>query len=180
MSQRNFRKQAASPGSIVTSYAFKYSRSFFDFAAKRLPELAQYPPDQERGPILQAAITVAALIQAERRSAGAGRNELHQDVVKTLPLSSQSRQVSLIQDLAAELLQVDRESMPGRSIPSFADVAGQADAHLIGQIGEWLVRGFSKKPELSPADVKVGGALGRNAWTSGTMIVRMLQPKPKQ
>src|SRR6185312_13042253 len=113
-----------------------------------------------------------------RRSAGAGRNELHQDVVKTLPLAAQSRQITLIQDLAAELLQTNREDMPGRAIPSFADVAGQADAHLIGQIGEWLVRGFSKKPELTPTDVKVGGALGRNAWTSGTMIVRMLQPKP--
>jgi len=177
MKDRDPRSKRATPGETVTSYAFKYSRSFFDFAAKRLPELAQYPPDQERGPLLQAAITVAALIQAERRSAGAGRNELHQDVVKTLPLSSQSRQISLIQDLAAELLQANREDMPGRSIPSFADVAGQADAHLIGQIGEWLVRGFSKKPELSEMDVKVGGALGRNAWSSATMIVRLLHPK---
>ena len=179
MSDRNPRNMSTSAGEVVTSYAFKYSRSFFDFAGKRLPELAQYPPDQERGPILQAAITVAALIQAERRNAGAGRNELHQDVVKTLPLSSQSRQVTLIQDLAAELLQANREDMPGRSIPSFADVAGQADAHLIGQIGEWLVRGFSKKPELEPADVKVGGVLGRNAWSSGTMILRLLFPKGK-
>lgn len=178
MSDRDPRRKRTSPGEIVTSYAFKYSRSFFDFAAKRLPELAQYPPDQERGPLLQAAITVAALIQAERRSAGAGRNELHQDVVKTLPLAAQSRQLSYVQDLAGELLQVDRQDIPGRSIPSFADVAGQADQHLIGVIGEWLVRGFSKKPELGPTDVKVGGALGRNAWTSGTMIVRMLQPKP--
>ena len=175
MSQRNPRKPVQTPGAIVTSYAFKYSRSFFDFAAKRLPELAQYPPDQERGPLLQAAITVAALIQIERRGAGAGRNELHQDVVKPLPLSSQSRQVALIQDLAAELLQTAREDMPGRAIPSFAGVAGQADAHLIGQIGEWLVRGFSKKTELNPTDVKVGGSLGRNAWTSGTMILRMLK-----
>jgi hypothetical protein len=179
MSHRNPRKHAQSPGTIVTSYAFKYSRSFFDFAAKRLPELAQYPPDQERGPLLQAAITVAALIQAERRGAGAGRNELHQDVVKTLPLAAQSRQIALIQDLAAELLQANREDMPGRSIPSFADVAGQADAHLVGQIGEWLVRGFSKKPDLDAADVKVGGVLGRNAWSSGTMILRLLHPKGK-
>ena len=178
MTDRGSRAKRSSPGEIVTSYAFKYSRSFFDFAAKRLPELAQYPPDQERGPLLQAAITVAALIQAERRSAGAGRNELHQDVVKTLPLSAQSRQLSHIQDLASELLQIDRQDIPGRSIPSFADVAGQADQHLIGVIGEWLVRGFAKKTEFGPTDVKVGGSLGRNAWTSGTMIVRMLQPKP--
>ena len=180
MSERYSRGPKPSPGAIVTTYAFKYSRSFFDFAAKKLPELAQYPPDQERGPLLQAAITVAALIQAERGSAGAGRNELHQDVVKTLPLAAQSRQVALIQDLSAELLQANREDMPGRSIPSFAGVAGQADSHLVGQIGEWLVRGFSKKPELGPADAKVGAALGRNAWTSAAMIARMLQPKPKQ
>lgn len=171
------RQSDKTPGAVVTSYAFKYSRSFFDFASKRLPELAQYPPDQERGPLLQAAITVAALIQAERRSAGAGRNELHQDVVKSLPLSSQSRQLALIHGLACELLQANPQDIPGRSIPSFADVAGQADQHLVGQIGEWLVRGFSKKPELGPADVKVGGILGRNAWTSAAMIVRMLHPK---
>lgn len=178
MSDRNPRNKRTSPGEIVTSYAFKYSRSFFDFAAKRLPELAQYPPDQERGPLLQAAITVAALIQIERRSAGAGRNELHQDVVRTLPLAAQSRQIALIQSLASELLQVNLQDIPARSIPSFAGVAGQADQHLVGVIGEWLVRGFSKKPDLDPTDVKVGGALGRNAWTSATMIARMLQPKP--
>ncbi|HXT02489.1 MAG TPA: hypothetical protein VN915_17590 [Elusimicrobiota bacterium] len=180
MSSHSRRPPQKTPGRVVAEYAFKYSRSFFDFAAKKLPELAQYPPDQERGPRLQAAITAGALIQAERRSAGAGRNELHQDVVKNLPLASQSRQVALIQDLAAELLQASREDMPGRAIPSFADVAGQADQHLIGLIGEWLVRGFSKKTELNPTDAKVGGVLGRNAWTSATMIARMLQPKPKQ
>ena len=71
----------STPGETVTSYAFKYSRSFFDFASKSLPELDQYPRDADRGPLLQAAIIVATLIMMERKSAGAGRNELHQDVV---------------------------------------------------------------------------------------------------
>lgn len=173
------RAGAASPGSTINAYAFKYSRSFFDFAAKRLPELDQYPPDPARGPLLQAAIVVAALIQLERLTAGAGRNELHQDVARSMPPSVRNRQISAVQDLACDLLGLSREDIPARSIPSFAGLAGAPDSKLAGEIGERLALAYSKKRELAPSDAKVAAALGRSAWTSATMIVRMIQPKPK-
>ena len=167
------------PGVVVTEYAFKYSRSFYDFASKTLPELDQYPRDAARGPLLQAAIIVATLIQMERRSAGAGRNELHQDVARSFPPSVEHRQLSAIQDLACELLQANRHNVPARAIPSFASLAGAPDAKLVGAIGEWLAHAVSKKQELGDADLRVAAAMGKSAWTSATMIARMLQPKPK-
>jgi hypothetical protein len=179
MSDRDPRIKKSSPGAVITSYAFKYSRTFYDFASQKLPELDQYPPDPARGPLLQAAIIVTALILMERLNAGVGRNELHQDVVQSFPPSVQHRQLTGIQDLAAELLQLNRHNIPARSIPSFASLAGFPDSKLVGSIGEWLALGISKKPALEAVDMKVAAAVGRSAWTSATMIVRMLQPKGK-
>lgn len=178
MPERNPRGQKV-PGSIVTDYAFKYSRSFYDFASKKLPELDQYPRDAARGPLLQAAIIVAALILLERKNAGAGRNELHQDVARSFPPSVEHRQLTAIQDLACELLQANRHNMPARAIPSFAAIAGAPDSKLVTEIGEWLTRAISKKQELGEADRRVAAAMGRSAWTSAAMIARMLQPKAK-
>jgi len=36
-----------------------------------------------------------------------------------------------------------------------------------------------EEPELAESDLKVAAAVGRSAWTSAAMIVRMLQPKGK-
>jgi hypothetical protein len=179
MTDKDPRIKRTSPGAVITSYAFKYSRSFYDFASKKLPQLDQYPPDPARGPLLQAAIIVASLIMMERRNAGAGRNELHQDVVLSFPPSVQHRQLTGIQDLACVLLQLNRHNIPVRSIPSFASLASAPDQKLVTEIGEWLALGIAKKPELAEADLKVAAAVGKSAWTSATMIVRMLQPKGK-
>ena len=168
-----------SPGVIVTDYAFKYSRSFFDYASKNLTELDQYPRDADRGPLLQAAIIVSALILVGRRTGGAGRNELHQDVAKSFPPSVERRQLKAIQDLAAELLQLNRQDIPERSIPSFATLAGEPDAKLTAELGEWVTLAIAKKQELAESDKKVAAAFGKSAWTSGKMIDRMLQPKAK-
>lgn len=179
MTDKDPRIKRTSPGAVITSYAFKYSRSFYDFASKKLPELDRYPPDPGRGPLLQAAIIVAALIMLERKNAGAGRNELHQDVVSSFPPSVQHRQLTAIQDLAAELLALNRRDIPARSIPSFASLAAAPDQKLVEEIGEWLALAIAKKPELAEGDLKVAAAVGRSAWTSATMIARMLQPKAK-
>jgi hypothetical protein len=179
MSDKDPRIKKTSPGAVVTSYAFKYSRSFYDFASKTLPELDQYPPDPIRGPLLQAAIIVATLILTQRRNAGAGWNELHQDVVQSFPPSVQHRQLTGIQDLAAVLLELNRRNMPPRSIPSFASLASTPDLNLVSSIGEWVTLAIAKKPKLEDADQKVAAALGKSAWTSAKMIDRMLQPKAK-
>ncbi|HEX4047849.1 MAG TPA: hypothetical protein VH309_08445 [Elusimicrobiota bacterium] len=179
MAEKDRRPTQKTPGTVVTEYAFKYSRSFYDFASKKLPELDQYPRDAARGPLLQAAIIVAALIQMERRNSGAGRNELHQDVARSFPPSVERRQLAAVQDLACALLQLDRAELPERSIPSFASLAGAPDSKLVGEIGEWVALAMAKKPELGPSDAKVAAAVGKSAWTSAAMIARMLQPKPK-
>jgi hypothetical protein len=179
MSDKDPRIKRSTPGETVTSYAFKYSRSFYDFASKTLPELDRYPADPIRGPLLQAAIIVAALILTERRNAGAGWNELHQDVVQSFPPSVQHRQLTAIQDLAAVLLELNRHNMPPRSIPSFASLAGDPDQELVSAIGEWVTLAIAKKPKLEEADQKVAAAIGKSAWTSAKMIDRMLQPKGK-
>jgi hypothetical protein len=179
MTDRDPRIKRSTPGETITSYAFKYSRSFYDFASKKLPELDQYPRDAARGPLLQAAIIVATLIQIERRNAGAGRNELHQEVARSFPPSVEHRQLTAIQDLACELLQANRHNIPARSIPSLAAVASAPDSKLVGEIGEWLTHAISKKQELGEADLRVAAAMGKSAWTSATMIARMLQPKAK-
>jgi hypothetical protein len=179
VAERDRRAQENSPGATITTYAFRYSRSFYDFASKTLPELDQYPPDPGRGPLLQAAIIVATLIKMERLSAGAGRNELHQAVARSFPPSVEHRQISAIQDLACELLHENRHNVPARSIPSFASLASAPDSKLVSAIGEWLTLAIAKKQQLAESDMKVAAAVGKSAWTSATMIVRMLQPKGK-
>jgi hypothetical protein len=179
MSDRDPRIKRSTPGETITSYAFKYSRSFYDFASKKLPELDQYPRDAARGPLLQAAIIVATLIQLERKNSGAGRNELHQEVARSFPPSVEHRQITAIQDLACELLQANRHNIPARAIPSFASLAGAPDTKLVTEIGEWLTHAISKKQELGEADLRVAAAMGKSAWTSATMILRMIQPKSK-
>jgi hypothetical protein len=166
---------ASTPGAIITAYAFKYARSFYDFAAQKLPELDQYPPDKARGTLLQAAIIVSTLILVERRSGGAGREGLHDDVVQSFPPPVQHRHLSTIQDLACHLLQLNRHNMPPRAIPPFSSLASVPDQKLVASIGEWLTLAIAKKPQLEQSDMKVAAAIGRSAWTSAAMIVRMLQ-----
>ncbi|MBI2386539.1 MAG: hypothetical protein HYV14_11055 [Elusimicrobia bacterium] len=165
------------PGGIITARAFKYAGSFYDFADAKYPELRAYPPDVARVTLLQAAIIVAALILMERRTKGAGASELHGGVALALPPSVRDRLLPPVQTLSCSLLQRDRSSLKPQEIPSFADLAGQPDATLVKAIGLWLGRAISGKARLEPADETIAGAAGRSAWTSATMIARMLAPK---
>jgi hypothetical protein len=169
----------SAPGGIITAYALKYARSFYEFAEKKFPELNRYPPDKARGTLLQAAIVVSTLIMVERRSGGAGWGELCDDVSRAFAPTVQRRHVSAIIDLSCHLLQVNRGSLDADAIPSFAGLASAPDEKLVGAIGAWLTLAMAKKRELEPSDLKVAAAIGRSAWTSAAMIVRMLHSKEK-
>ena len=169
----------SSPGGIIAAYAFKYSRSFYDFADKKLPELNKYPPDPARGAWMQAAIIVATLIMVERRTGGAGWTELCDDLSRSFPPTVQRRQLSAVIDLSCHLLQVSRATLKVDTIPPLTSLAGAPDEKLLNAIGDWVTAAIAKKKELEPADVKVATTIGKSAWTSATMIARMLQPKGK-
>lgn len=164
----------STPGGIITARAFKYAGSFYDFADEKFPELKGYPPDNARGTSLQAAIIVATLILMERRTRGAGWNELHDGVSKAFAPSVQRRHLAAIQALSCSLLQTDLGALKAYTIPSFASLADTPDQKLADAIGLWLTRTISKKKELEPGDLKLAAAIGRSAWTSAAMIVRML------
>jgi hypothetical protein len=179
MTQQDRKPQTgASPGAVITKRALDYACSYFDFAVEKFPELKGYSPEK-RSIFMQAAITVSALILMERRTGGAGRSELHESVSRSYAPSVQHRHLAAIQDLTMSLFQIDPGSLRAQDIPSFAGAAGASDGKLINSIGAWLVSSMTKKPQLSPADQKLAAAMGKNAWTSGTMIVRMLMPKEK-
>lgn len=172
MNEQGSRFKKDTPGGIITARAFKYACSFYDFADEKYPELRTYPSDLPRNTWLQAAIIVSTLILMERR--GAGGPELHGGVALALAPSVRDRQLPVIQGLACALLQRGRESLKPLEIPSFASLAGVPDAKLVGDIGQWLIKGIAGKKEPEPADLKIGAAAGRSAWTSATIIVRML------
>lgn len=172
MAEQGSRFKKDTPGGIITARAFKYACSFYDFADEKYPELRTYPSDLPRNTWLQAAIIVAALIMMERR--GAGGPELHSGVALALAPSVRDRQLPVIQGLACALLLRGRESLKPLEIPSFASLAGVPDAKLVGDIGSWLIKGIAGKKEPAPEDLKIGAAAGRSAWTSATIIVRML------
>lgn len=172
MSGPRDRKDA--PGGVITARAFQYAGSFYDFADEKYAELRTYPTEIARVTLLQAGIVVAALIQLERRSGGAGTAELREGVVLAFPPSVRDRLLPPIQQLSCALLQRDRAGLKPQEIPSLAAPAGTPDAALVKEIGRWLGRAVSGKKNLEPADEAIAGALGRSAWTSATMIVRML------
>jgi hypothetical protein len=178
--QRLNRKDT--PGGIITARAFKYASSFYDFADKKFPELKGYPPDNGRCTLLQAAIIVSTLIQMERRTRGAGWEDLHTSVTHAFASSVRGRHLSAIQDIACSLLDLDRGGLKPAAIPSFSKLADAPDAATIGSIGLWLTRAIAQKRNLEPGDLTLAAALGRSAWTSATMIARMLSagaPPPK-
>lgn len=163
------------PGAVITARAFKYAASFYDFADEKFPELKGYPPDNGRGTLLQAAIIVSTLIALERRSKGAGRDQLHDAVSRAFAPSVQHRHLAAIQDLSCSLLQLDRAGLKAAVIPSFAKLADVPDKTIVDSIGLWITHAISKKERLEPGDLKLAAALGRSAWTSATIIVRMLK-----
>ena len=172
-------RKKSTPGGTITAYAFKYARSFYEFAETKFPELNKYPPDKARGTWLQAAIIVSTLIMVERRTGGAGWNELCDDVSRSFAPAVQRRQLSAVIDLSCRLLQVNRGSLKADAIPSFSSLASAADETLMNSIGLWLTLAVAKKQQLEQSDLKIASTLGRSAWTSAAMIVRMLQPQEK-
>ena len=171
------RKNQDAPGGVITAYAFKYSGSFYDFAEEKFPELKRYPPNGGRVALLEAAIIVSTLIMMERRSGGAGWKELHDGVSRAFAPSVQHRQLAAIQDLACALLPLNRGGLKAAEIPPFAGLAGAPDEKLSSSIGLWLIRTLARKQQLEPADLPIAAAIGRSAWTSAAMIVRMLGAK---
>ncbi|MDD5303295.1 MAG: hypothetical protein PHS14_09320 [Elusimicrobia bacterium] len=175
MSEQGHRlNKKDTPGGIITARAFKYAGSFYDFADEKFPELKGYPPDNARATLLQAAIIVSTLILMERRSRGAGSNDLHNGVALAFAPSVRDRHLAAIQDLSCSLLQRDRGGLKPVEIPSFSTLADAPDAKLMSSIGLWLTHAIAKKKQLEPADLKIAAAAGRSAWTSAAMIVRML------
>lgn len=162
------------PGGIITARAFKYAGSFYDFADEKFPALKGYPPENSRGTLLQAAIIVSTLILMERRSRGAGWNDLHNSVSLAFAPSVRDRHLSAIQDLSCSLLPLDRGGLKPAAIPSFSSLTETPDEKLVNSIGLWLTRAIAKKQQLGQEDLKIAAAVGRSAWTSAAMIVRML------
>ena len=165
------------PGGIITARAYKYAESFYAFADGKFPELKGYPPENARCTLLQAAIIVSSLIMLERRNQGAGWFDLHTSVVHAFAPSVRERHLAAINDLYCCLLTMDRNGPKTIAIPSFCDLATIPDAKLVKEIGLWLGHGIAKKKVLEPADLAIAAALGRSAWTSATMIARMLGAK---
>lgn len=179
MSEQGHRpNRKDTPGGIITARAFKYAGSFYDFADEKFPELKAYPPENARGTLLQAAIIVSTLILMERRSRGAGWNDLHGSVSLAFSPSVRDRHLAAIQDLSCSLLQLDRRGLKPVEIPSFSSLTDAPDEKLVSSIGLWLTRAIAKKQALAPADLKIAAAAGRSAWTSAAMIVRMLGAGP--
>jgi hypothetical protein len=167
-------EKKGAPGEIVTGYAFKYACSFYDYAKEQFPELSLYTKENARGSALQTAIVVATLIMMERRAGGAGTGQLREGVVRSFAPSVQEKQMKAIQELSCRLLQRERGGMRPDAIPSLAGLSGLADAELTKALGTWLAQAIKKKAELSPEDQKLAAAMGKSAWTSAKMIVRML------
>lgn len=157
------------PGGIIASYAFNYAVKFYDFAAAKYPGLMAYAPDH-RNAMHQAAIVVASLIQLERRSAASA--ELREGLASAFPHSARRRCLTAIQSLSSELL---KAGVPAEGIPSYAPLAGADDKHLAGSIGSWLARSIMGKAELAQEEKPMAAAMGRSAWTSAVMIVRLLK-----
>lgn len=167
------------PGGIITARAYKYAESFYAFADEKFPELKGYPPENARCTLLQATIIVSSLIMMERRNQGAGWFDLHTSVVHAFAPSVRERHLAAINDLYCCLLEMDRNGAKAIVIPSFCDLAAMPDAKLVNSIGLWLTSAISKKRDLEPADLRIAAAAGRSAWTSATMIARMLSNPPK-
>lgn len=167
------------PGGVITASAFTYAVKFYDFAAVKFPELKQHPPDY-RSTWHQSAIIVAVLIMMERHTKGEGARELHENISRAFPAPARHRCLTAIQDLSAILLQTDRAYIAPEHIPSYADLAGADDKKLQKELGDWLARSITKKPELEPADLPMAAKMGTSAWTSAIMIARVLQGKNKR
>jgi len=165
------------PGRIITSYAFKYAGTFYDFADEKFPELKRYASGGARNILLEAAITVATLLILERRVDGASPAELRDGVARSYAPSVQHRNLAAIQDLSCVLLKSDKNALKASEIPSFESLINVPDDKLSAAAGLWLMRSISKKQELDPGESAAAAAVGRSAWTSAKMIVRMLQSK---
>ncbi|MDE2143567.1 MAG: hypothetical protein KGL74_07530 [Elusimicrobia bacterium] len=174
------QKQAAvAAGRLITSYAFKYAGTFYDFADEKFPELKRYASGVGRGVMLEAAITVAVLLLLERRHDGPRPEDLREGVRRSYAPSVQHRNIAAVQDLACVLLQSNRDALKAAEIPSFEPLVGAPDAKLMETTGLWLMRAISKKRELDPGELAAAAAVGRSAFTSAKMIVRMIQSKNK-
>ena len=174
----DYLKKKKTPGGIITTRAFDYSCSFYDFAGEKYPELRRYPQEKIKGTALQAAIIAATLIMMERRSAGEGQADLRAGVVRSFASSVSHRNVTAIQELASALLESNRDSLKPDEIPSLAPLAGSGDDKLINSLGVWMILSISRKPQLEESDLKMATAMGRSAWTSAKMIARMITPQP--
>lgn len=166
------------PGGIITARAFKYAVSFYDFADKKFPALRGYPPENSRCTLLQAAVIVSTLVLMERRMRGAGWAELHNSVALAFSPSVRERHLAAIQELSCDLLELDRAVLKPIGIPSFSKLSDAPDAKLVESMGLWLTRAMAMKRQLEPEDLKLAAAIGRSAWTSATIIVRMLNARP--
>jgi|CXWL01.1.fsa_nt_gi hypothetical protein len=176
--QERHLKLRDTPGGIITAYAHSYAVKFFDYADQKLPDFKAYP-SEARYTWMQAAIIVAALIQTEKAVGGADRDDLHDNVSRAFAPPVRHRCLSAIQDLSAALLQSNRADISPEAIPAYASLAGADDKKLRESVGGWVCLNMTKKRELGPADLTMAAAIGRSAWTSATMIVRMIQPKRK-
>jgi hypothetical protein len=163
----------ATPGGIVAAYAFEYAVKFFEYAATKYPELGKTPIDA-RHAALQAATVVSTLIQQERRSPE-GAKGLYASVSNGFPPSARHRSVTAVQHLAAYLLKTDRDALKPGEIPSLAGLAGADDKQLAGALAAWLGGTIMDRWTLGEADKPAANAMARSAWTSATMIGRMLQ-----
>jgi hypothetical protein len=167
------------PGAIITAYAFKYSGTFYDFADEKFPELKRYSSGGVRNILLEAAITVSTLLILERRHDGVDPKVLRDGVCRSYAPSVQHRNIAAVQDLACHLLQSNRNALKASEIPSFDALVGAQDDKLVSAMGLWLMRSISKKQDLDPGETAAATAIGRSAWNSAKMIVRMLQSKNK-
>lgn len=171
------RNPRGTPGGIIASSAFDYAVKFFDYAATRYPELSKCPI-QLRHTSLQAAIVVSTLLQQERRSPEDAK-ALYADVSRGFPPSARYRCLKAVQNLSAYLLESDRDALGPDEIPSLASLAGADDKQLSNMIAVWLGGSIMDRWTLGEADKPTAAAMARSAWTSGTMIGRMLQAKGK-
>lgn len=173
------KQAAAAAGRLITSYAFKYSGTFYDFADEKYPELKRYASGAGRNILLEAAITAATLLLLERRHDGHAPADLRDGVRRSYAPSVQHRNIAAVQDLACVLLRSNRDALKAAEIPSFDPLVGVPDAQLIETTGLWLMRSMSKKTDLDPGEKAAAAAAGRSAFTSAKMIVRMIQSKDK-
>ena len=135
----NYLKLKGTPGGIIVSYSFTYAGKFYEWADQSVPELKNYPPNDARGTLMQAAIIVLTLTLMERHSKGSGMGELYKNVSAAFAPTVQNRFHTAIKDLASFMLNLDRATLTTDAIPFLSKLAGADDKKLTESIGIWLV-----------------------------------------